>query len=70
MDDNELNKNMTDQLNLDLKGCVKNKGVLCIPLPELIRLFDTFPYHLGKQFKAFLEKADVSSKIQEAENTK
>jgi len=56
---------MTDPFHLDLKGCVKNKGVLCIPLPELIKLFDKFPYHLGKQFKEILEKANVSDKIQE-----
>jgi hypothetical protein len=58
---------MTDQFHLDLKGCVKNKGVLCIPLPELIRLFEKFPYHMGKQFSDLLKQANVSDKIQEVE---
>lgn len=57
---------MTDNLHhLDLKGCVKNKGVLCIPLPELLKLFDKYPYYLGKEFKELLEKANVSDKIQD-----
>jgi hypothetical protein len=51
--------------HLDLKGCVKSKGVLCIPLPELIKLFDKFPYHMGKQYKELLGQANVSDKIQE-----
>lgn len=51
--------------HLDLKGCVKSNGVLCIPLPELIKLFEKFPYHMGKQFKEILEKANVSDKIEE-----
>ena len=57
---------MTDKLNLDLKGCIKNNGVLCIPLSELIKLFDKLPYHMGKDFKSILEKANISDKIQEA----
>lgn len=45
-------------LNLDLKGCIKNKdGIICIPLPELINLFNKFPYYLGKDFRTLLEKA-------------
>jgi hypothetical protein len=58
---------MTDSFHLDLKGCVKNKGVLCIPLPELIKLFEKFPYHMGKQYRELLEKAEISDKIQEVE---
>ena len=58
---------MTDQFHLDLKGCVKNKGVLCIPLPELIKLFETLPYHLGKDYKKLFEQMKVSDKIQEVE---
>ena len=56
---------MTDPFHLDLKGCVKSKGILCIPLPELIRLFEKFPYHLGKDFKNILEQANVSDKIED-----
>lgn len=56
---------MTDQIQFDLKGCIKNKGVLCIPVPELIRLFDRFPYHLGKDYKILLEKANVSDNVPE-----
>jgi hypothetical protein len=56
---------MTDPFHLDLKGCVKSKGILCIPLPELIKLFDKFPYHMGKQFKEILNQANVSDKIQD-----
>lgn len=56
---------MTDPFHLDLKGCVKSKGVVCIPLSELIGLFDKFPYHMGKQFRELLEKANVSDKIEE-----
>jgi hypothetical protein len=55
---------LTD-FHLDLKGCVKSNGVLCIPLPELIRLFEKFPYHLGKDFSQLLLQANVSDKIQE-----
>ena len=59
---------MTDNpFHLDLKGCVKSKGVLCIPVPELIRLFEKFPYHLGKDFSSLLKEANVSDKIQEVE---
>jgi hypothetical protein len=39
-------------------------------LPELIRLFEKFPYLIGKDWKALLEKADVSDKIQEIKETK
>ena len=57
---------MTDNtFHLDLKGCVKSKGVLCIPLPELIKLFETFPYHLGKDFSTVLLQANISDKIEE-----
>ena len=57
---------MTDSpFHLDLKGCVKSNWVLCIPLPELIKLFEKFPYHLGKQFKQLLEEANISNKIPE-----
>ena len=60
---------MTDnQFHLDLKGCVKSKGVLCIPLPELIRLFEKFPYHLGRDFKALLGQAKASDKIQDIDS--
>jgi hypothetical protein len=58
---------LNNQLHLDLKGCVKSNGVLCIPLPELIKLFETFPYHLGKDFSTLLLQANVSDKIQEVE---
>jgi hypothetical protein len=58
---------LTDSFHLDLKGCVKSKGVLCIPLPELIKVFEKFPYHRGREFKELLEKANVSDKIQEVE---
>lgn len=58
---------MTDPFHLDLKGCVKSKGVLCIPLPELIKLFEKYPYHLGKQFRDILNQATVSDKIQEVD---
>lgn len=54
-----------NSFNLNLKGCVKSKGIVCVPLPELIKLFEKFPYHLGKQFKELLEKANVSDKIEE-----
>jgi len=56
---------LTEPFHLDLKGCVKSKGVICIPLPELIKLFEKFPYHMGKQYKEFLEQANVSDKIEE-----
>jgi hypothetical protein len=54
-----------DQIQFDLKDCVKNKGILYISVPELIKLFERFPYHLGKDFKELLNKANVSDKIQE-----
>jgi len=60
---------MTD-FHLDLKGCVKSKGVICIPLPELIKLFERFPYQLGKDFKEILAQANVSGKIQEIKDEK
>jgi len=56
---------INNPFHLDIKGCVKSKGVICIPLPELIKLFDKFPYHLGKDFKELLGQANVSEKIQE-----
>lgn len=54
-------------MNFNLKGCVRSNGILCIPLPELIKMFEKFPYHVGKQYKEFLEKASVSDKIKEVE---
>jgi hypothetical protein len=56
---------MDNPFHLDLKGCIKNKGILCIPLPELIKLFEKFPYLIGKDFKEILEKANISNKIEE-----
>ena len=53
--------------SLDLKGCVKSKGVLCVPLPELLRLFEKYPYSRGKEFKALFTAATVSDKIKEVD---
>ena len=51
--------------HLDLKGCVKSNGILCIPIPEMIRLLEKFPYLLGRDFKEILQQAIVSDKIKE-----
>ena len=63
---------MTDDssFHVDIKDCIHHKGVLYIPLPELFKLFEKFPYFLGKDFKEILEKANTSDKIQETENGK
>lgn len=60
---------MTDEpIKFDLGGCVKKNGTLCVPLPEVIKLLERFPYHPGRDFAEVLKKANVSDKVKEMDN--